>query len=154
MTHPAERRIARVAVDVEWLQDRLPKALGALAALTPDGLSGGVEGRSAGASDPTAQAYIGGEHYRSAYLRIDSLAAEFAGLCAQLVAEVESVRDLGVDTELEWQRHRCTGGTGDWADPTCTRIAVRNVNVGGGLQLPLCWACLKRRQRWEDKRTG
>ena len=156
--HPAERRMARAAADVEWLRAYLPRALATLAALTPDGHgSGGTDGPCAAYADdgtrpgPTAAAALGGLTVRDAYIQIDSLVLEAAGVLSQLVTAVEAVPDLGVDTEALWRQHRCSGGEGEWADLTCVRIAVRNQTVTSGQMLPLCWACLKRFQRWRQR---
>lgn len=154
MAHPAERRLARVVADAEWLTARLPKVLAALAATTPDGRGQGAGdgGRSPGAvADPTGEAVASGQRSRDQYALIDALSAELLGVMSLFVREVESVVDPGVDTEKEWSLHRCSGGEGEWADPTCTRLAVRLVEVARARKIPLCWACRKRLQRWQAR---
>lgn len=155
MTHPAERRLERVLADGEWLRSLLPKALRALATTTPDGYPGGGDaGRSTDVANPTASAAVAGFDQRRRYAEIDALSAELTGVMAELVRKVEGVPDPGVDTEKLWSQHRCCGGEGDWADPTCSALAVRNTEVARGRKLPLCWACIKRRQRWLVSQDG
>ena len=43
-------------------------------------------------------------------------------------------------------RDRCTGGMGEWANPSCERLAVVNRWVDG-TQHALCYGCDKARQR-------
>lgn len=152
--HAAERRLRRITEDAAWLTTALPKALAALSATTPTGWPTGGDNNGIGGgsdhADPTQGATLGGTCNREHYQRIDSLAAEAAGLIAQLCDEVQKVKDPGVDTEAEWNRHRCSGGTGDWADPTCTRLAVRTERIDG-VAHDLCWACIKRHQRSRAK---
>lgn len=150
MTQPRiERRLARAAADIEWLRSQIPRTLAALAAETPTGWPNNQEGgHSGGHSDRTGNSAVHGLPSRQRHADIEALTVEATGLIAMLVKSVEGVADPGVDTEAEWRHHRCSGGEGEWADPFCTNLAVRTEDVAGR-RLPLCWACRKRRQRYD-----
>ena len=144
MSHPAERRVAQAVRDLAWVQSNLPRALSAIAAQTPTGWPAGGGGTTRGdthSGGPTANAAVSGLELRDRYARIDSLALEAAGIIRQLADELESVPDIA-GTESTAKAIRCTGGEGDWGDPTCTENAVRP---------GLCWRCLKRKQRFEER---
>lgn len=160
-SHRAEQRVAQVVRDLAHIQRRLPKALSDLAAMTPDGWGTGTNDRTSGGggeqwglarSTITDQAL----EYRELYQRIDSLAAELAGITNELLQAVDDVPDLGVDTAADAARLRCSGGEGDWADPTCTRIMVTTVesDLQRGTRLPVCDTCRKRRQRHQWRLEG
>jgi hypothetical protein len=144
MSHPAERRVAQAVRDLAWVQSNLGRVLGALSALTPTGWSNGAGGATRGdthSGGPTANAAVNGIELRDRYARIDSLAVEVTGLIRQLADELENVPDIA-GTEAAVKAARCTGGDGEWADPTCTELEARP---------GLCWRCLKRKQRWETR---
>ena len=141
MSHAAQRRVAQAARDLSWVEANLSRVLSALAAQTPTGWpAGGADG---GRSDthrggPTANAAVAGLDMRERYRRIDLLALHVKDTVRMLADELESVRDLaGTDDAV--RAARCTGGEGEWADPTCSRLAV---------YAGICDACRQRRKRW------
>ena len=145
MTHPAQRRVAQAGRDLSWVEANLGRVLSALAAQTPTGWpAGGTEG---GRSDthrggPTANAAVAGIDMRERYRRIDLLALHVKDTVRMLADEVESVREIAGTEEAEQRAARCSGGEGEWADPTCQRYAV---------QAGLCHACIKRRTRYRSE---
>jgi len=62
--------------------------------------------------------------------------------------EADLMRGLNVtaNTAPLATRDRCTGGAGEWADPSCERLSVVDRWVDG-VQHQLCYGCDKRRQR-------
>ena len=62
--------------------------------------------------------------------------------------EADLLRGLNVtaNTTPLVERDRCTGGAGDWADPSCERIAVVSRWIDG-TNHGLCYACDQRRYR-------
>lgn len=154
----AERDVAAAIRYLSLAVGRLPKALANLVLLTPDGYPGGGSEATSGGEepDPTCDAVVAGLAMRELHGRIVSLAAEAKGIATELEAAIALVPDVAVDTASDAARLRCSGGEGDWADVTCTRIAVRNIEslVQGGQRVPLCWSCISRRRRWlEQQRT-
>ena len=87
----------------------------------------------------------------AANLRIQTQAGRYQILLEQaaaLLAAADVIRQLNItaNTTPLAQRDRCTGGTGDWADPTCQRLAVVNRWIDG-THHNLCYACDQRRYR-------
>lgn len=147
MTHQPIRHVADMATDVAWLARNMPTVLAVLSRDTPDGWPAGTlgGGGGSGVSMPTEAAAIAGLYTRTQYATIAGLASEARGLVAQLVAAVQDV-SVEVDTSAAQRQSRCTGGEGEWADPSCTRNAVTRDG--------LCDACRQRRDYWRRKETA
>lgn len=159
MTTQAERHVADAVRLLSSTLSRLPKALKHLALLTPDGWPGGSTSdpvTGGGEHEPTANAAIAGLVTRELHGRITSLAAEVRGIASELDDAIGRVPDVAVDTQSDAAKLRCSGGEGDWADATCTRLMVTTVEseLQRGTRIPVCDTCRKRRQRHQWRLEG
>jgi hypothetical protein len=106
--------------------------------------SGSGDHRGTDVPDPVAN--IASSHER--YYETAALVTECLGIAREIQRRHAAVRtqhpDLARDIDAAVRAARCTGIVGD--DPTCARLAVRNVNHNGGEQ-PTCWACITRARR-------
>ena len=126
MTHRPLVHLSEARSEIAWLERHAPLVLDHLARITPSGGPTSTLGGGSGGGDvsrPTELAAIAGLEARDRHDRIAGLAAEALGALRLLVAEVRAV-PVEVDTVAETSRIRCTGGAGEWADPSCSRNAV------------------------------
>jgi hypothetical protein len=157
MTNP-ERRLDTVVVRVNWLRRHVPTAFANLAAVEADadgwGSSGTSEVHSGEVANPTESAAVASADAGLAYRAIDQGIVEVEERLAELIERVKDVHDrrandVGVDVSREVKEAQCSGGIDEWAKPGCEELAIRNVEVAGGVWLPLCSPCRRRFQRWK-----
>lgn len=154
MMHLAERRLARMAADIDWLRVRLPLVLAALETTAGDGYAGGSGERTSGSSHGSVVESAATDSSRARFDDLDARTAEAAGVVVELTEVVKRL-PVSVDARLkhsaaaEALRARCTGGEGAWADPHCPNLAVRETKSDEirGVTLDLCWTCISRRRR-------
>ena len=155
MTHPAERRLARIATDIGWAQQRVPDVRAALEILAPVGYPAGRGDGRGGATSTSVEAAAIDHPARQAAEELDARAAELAGHVTEFINHLKHM-PTRIDPRLkhnaaaEAQRARCTGGEGDWADPDCDRLEVKTVPSEEirGTRLGVCWTCNSRRTRY------
>lgn len=147
-----QQRLRSAAFDIQWAEQHIAATIAKLLAQTPDGYPTSGEGRGAGVSDPTSGAAAAGERARMKHARLDLLTMHIYGLVGELVQEIRTTSDPGTDTTAEASRARCSGGTGDWADPTCERNAVKTYRITG-VEYDLCDACRQRYHRDQRRAT-
>lgn len=123
---------------------RGPLIEAAMASVAADGFGGGLEGGSN--EDTTVEAAV---------LAREVVMRDWVDLVDQLdriIASANRVLNIG-DFWLKAEgaaapEDRCDGaGDQPWGDPTCERMAVKRVNHQGR-SYELCWACIKRKQRY------
>jgi len=69
--------------------------------------------------------------------------------------EADLMRGLNVtaNTAPIATQTRCSGGAGDWADPTCEANSVKDVWVNGHHHL-LCYECWKNYREWKGAKSA
>lgn len=157
MTHPAERRLNRIATDIGWLQARLPDALAALELIVATGYPAGRGDGRGGSTNTSVEAAVT-HPARDQADQLDALTASLAGQVTELVDHVKRL-PTRLDPRLknlaasEALRARCSGGEGEWADPHCANLEIRTIESDQiqGVRLGVCWSCIKRRQRWSQR---
>lgn len=158
MTHPAERRLARIATDIAWLQARVPLALTALETVAATGYPTSSSGTTSGGDTARPTETAATDHARQKAERLDARTAELAGLVTEFVDDLKRM-PASIDPRLkhnaaaEALRARCSGGEGDWADPHCPNLEIRTIESDDiqGVRIGVCWSCITRRRRWYER---
>jgi hypothetical protein len=131
-------RLRQATGDLERVTAQWPGFTIALQDRTPDGYpTGGDKGPTIGISNPTPSVVIARIRWVDIWAEAEALAIQVQADSRRLYQLVTSIGDQAHDTT-----QRCTGAPDKpWGRADCTNNAVRN---------GLCWACIKRGQRWQD----